>query len=58
MIFRLLKEKFGCVFIYHYWRVYDREGMPQNRRVFGNATSSGVISMFKNTKIIFGKSKG
>jgi hypothetical protein len=58
MIFRLLKEKFGCVFIYTIGGYTTGEGMPQNRRVFGNATSSGVISMFKNTKIIFGKSKG
>jgi uncharacterized protein (TIGR00162 family) len=58
MIFRLLHEKFKCGFIYTIGGYTTGEGIPQTRRVFGNATTSAVISKFKNTKIIFGQSKG
>jgi uncharacterized protein (TIGR00162 family) len=58
MIFRLLKEKFGVGFIYTIGGYTTGEGMPQNRRVFGNATSAAVVNKFKSTKIIFGQSKG
>lgn len=58
MIFRLLKEKFKCNFIYTIGGYTTGEGMPAKRRVFGNATSSAIIQKFKNTDVIFGKSKG
>lgn len=58
MIFRLLKERFGVGFIYTIGGYTTGEGMPQKRRVFGNATSAAVVSRFKGTKIIFGQSKG
>jgi uncharacterized protein (TIGR00162 family) len=58
MIFRLLKEKFKCNFIYTIGGYTTGEGMPTTRRVFGNATSSAIIQKFKNTNVIFGKSKG
>ena len=58
MIFRLLKERFGCKFIYTIGGYTTGEGIPQKRRVFGNATSAEVIGRFKGTKIIFGKSRG
>lgn len=58
MIFRLLKERFNCKFIYTIGGYSTGEGMPQARRVFGNATSGAIIAKFKNTKVIFGKSKG
>ena len=32
--------------------------MPSKPRVFGNATTKGVIDQFKGTDVIFGKSKG
>lgn len=58
MIFRLLKERFGCGFIYTIGGYTADEGLSQKRRVFGNATSAEVISRFKNTGILFGKSRG
>ena len=58
MIFRLLKERFGCGFIYTIGGYTTGEGMPQKRRVFGNATNMATIKRFKDTGIIFGKSKG
>ncbi len=58
MIFRLLKERYGCKFIYTIGGYTTGEGMPQKRRVFGNATSSAVIERFKKTGVIFGKSRG
>ncbi len=58
MIFRLLKEKYGCKFIYTIGGYTTGEGMPQKRRVFGNATSKEVVNRFKGTKILFGQSKG
>jgi len=58
LIFRLLKEKFGCKFIYTIGGYTTGEGIPQKRRVFGNATSIAVIEKFKKTGIIFGKSRG
>ena len=58
MIFRLLKERYGCGFIYTIGGYTTGEGIPQKRRVFGNATSAAVIAKFKSTNIIFGKSRG
>ncbi len=58
MIFRLLKERFGCVFIYTIGGYTTGEALPQKRRVYGNATNAKTIKMFKDTSIIFGKSKG
>jgi uncharacterized protein (TIGR00162 family) len=58
MIFRLIKEKFGCAMIYTIGGYTTGEGMPQTRRVFGNATNTETINKFKNTSVIFGKSKG
>src|SRR5580700_446866 len=34
------------------------EGLTEKPRVFGNATDKSVISQFKGTDVIFGKSKG
>jgi uncharacterized protein (TIGR00162 family) len=58
MIFRLLKERFGCSFIYTIGGYTTGEELPQKRRVFGNATSRETIQRFKDTDVIFGKSKG
>jgi uncharacterized protein len=58
MIFRLLKERFGCGFIYTIGGYTTGEQIQQKRRVFGNATNTESIQKFKNTGIIFGKSRG
>ncbi|MDE1865993.1 MAG: PAC2 family protein [Candidatus Micrarchaeota archaeon] len=58
MIFRLLKERFNCSFIYTIGGYSTGEAVQQKRRVFGNATNTKTIDMFKKTNIIFGKSKG
>jgi uncharacterized protein (TIGR00162 family) len=58
LIFRLLTERFGCKFIYTIGGYTTGQALSQKRRVFGNATSTAIISKFKNTNILFGKSKG
>jgi uncharacterized protein (TIGR00162 family) len=57
-IFKLLKDKFGCSFIYTIGGYSTGEPMPSQRRVFGNATNTATIQKFKNSGVLFGKSRG
>lgn len=58
-LFKFLKDDLKCSFIYTIGG-YSVAGEPpkQNPRVFGNATSENVIKRFKDTNVIFGKSRG
>ena len=52
------KNELDGRFIYTIGGYNIGEGIGTNPRVFGNATSKAVIDQFKNTDVIFGKSRG
>lgn len=52
------KNQLGGKFIYTIGGYNIGEGLGKSSRVFGNATDKGVVGQFKNTDVIFGKSKG
>jgi uncharacterized protein len=52
------KNRLGGTFIYTIGGYNIGEGMEPKPRVFANATDKKVISQFKGTDVIFGKSKG
>lgn len=58
-IIEFFKEQLGGQFVYTVGGYNIGNGMRgSNPRVFGNATGKDVISQFKGTNILFGKSKG
>jgi len=58
MIVDFFKNGLGGKFIYTIGGYSIGEPVVGNPRVFGNATDKSVKSQFKNTDVIFGKSKG
>ncbi|MDE1870678.1 MAG: PAC2 family protein [Candidatus Micrarchaeota archaeon] len=57
-IVEFFKERLGGRFIYTIGGYNIGSGMGINPRVFGNATDKKVIGQFKDTDVVFGKSKG
>jgi hypothetical protein len=52
------KEKMGGTFIYTLGGYNVSRNMTETPKVYGNVTRREVIAKFKNTNIIFGKSRG
>ena len=57
-IVKFFKDKLGGKFIYTIGGYNTGGGMGTASKVFGNATDKNVIAKFKDTDVIFGKSKG
>ncbi|MGI0100678.1 MAG: proteasome assembly chaperone family protein [Candidatus Micrarchaeaceae archaeon] len=51
-------KSLGGRFVYTIGGYNIGTGIEKNPRVFGNATTKGVVGQFKNTGVIFGESKG